>query len=217
MTLAQRAMEHPLLAPVYQRVWRPAWWLTAMAFDVPHFLREKRNAVEALRLGRGDVVLDVACGPGNFTAAYAEAVGPEGTAVGLDLSRPMLLRALVDNASLPGGAPGAAYVLGNAHRLPFESGSFDAVACYGALYLIPGPFKALDEMVRVVRPGGRIAVMTSVAPEPVRGFAQRVVGPAGMRVFGAHDITDRLTRAGFTEVVRETHGFFQYVAGTAPA
>ncbi len=212
MSLAQRAMEHRLLAPVYQRVWRPAWFLSAMAFDLPHFLHERQKAVAALRLEAGDRVLDIACGPGNFTSDYATAVGHSGVAVGVDLSRPMLARALLDNA-----ASGAHYVQGSAHRLPFAPDSFDAVACYGALYLIPDPFLAIAEMVRVVRPGGRVAVMTSVAPDAVRGIAQRAVGPAGLRVFGAHEVTERLEDAGFGDLTRETHGFFQYVAGTAPA
>lgn len=212
MSLAQRAMEHRLLAPVYQRVWRPAWFLSAMAFDVPHFLAERRKAVAALRLGPGDRVLDVACGPGNFTADYAVAVGTAGMAIGIDLSAPMLARALLDNS-----AEGAHYVRGSAHGLPFADDSFDAVACYGALYLIPDPFRAVDEMVRAVRPGGRIAVMTSFAPEPVRGLAQLAVGAAGLRVFGAREVTEHLRASGLVDVTIETHGFFQYVAGTASA
>jgi ubiquinone/menaquinone biosynthesis C-methylase UbiE len=211
MSLAQRAMEHRLLAPVYERVWRPAWFLSAMAFDVPNFLHEREKAVAALRLEPGDRVLDVACGPGNFTGVYAAAVGPSGVAVGIDLSRPMLERALVANS-----VTGAHYVQGSGHHLPFADDSFDSVACYGALYLIPDPFRAVEEMIRVLRPGGRIAVMTSVAPDAVRGLAQRAVGPAGLRVFGSHEVTERLEAAGFDEVSRETHGFFQYVAGTAP-
>jgi ubiquinone/menaquinone biosynthesis C-methylase UbiE len=183
-----------------------------MAFDIPHFLHEREKAVTALRLEPGGRVLDIACGPGNFTSDYAVAVGASGLAVGVDLSRPMLARALVDNA-----ATGAHYVQGSAHLLPFADGSFDAVACYGALYLIPDPFRAVAEMIRVVRPEGRVAVMTSVAPDAVRGLAQRAVGPAGLRVFGPHEVTERLGAAGFGEVSQEKHGFFQYVAGTAPA
>lgn len=92
------------------------------------------------------------------------------------------------------------------------------MACYGALYLIPDPFRALAEMVRVLRPGGRIAVMTSVATDRagVRRAAQRAVEPTGPRVFGVNDISGRLRDAGFAEVEQETHGFLQYVAGTAP-
>lgn len=204
-------MEHPFLAPVYQHVWRPAWWLGAMAFDLPHLLREKRKAIEALGLRPGSRVLDVACGPGNFTSAYADAVSPGGLAVGLDLSRPMLQQALRSNA-----APGTAYLVGSALQLPFDDATFDAVACYGALYLMPEPFRALTEVARVVRPGGRVAIMTTTAPDAVRGVAQQLARPSGLRIFGPDDVTGRLREAGFTDVSREVHGFFQYVAGTAP-
>lgn len=208
-------MEHPLLAPVYQHVWRPAWWLGAVAFDVPHLLREKEKAVAALRLAPGDRVLDVACGPGNFTRTYAAAVAAGGLAVGIDLSTPMLRQAVRTEARAEAPS-GASYVEGSAHALPFADGSFDAVACYGALYLIPDPYLALDEIVRVLRPGGRVAIMTTTAPDRLRGLAQAAARPSGLRVFGPDEITGRLREAGFGEVSREVHGFFQYVAGTAP-
>jgi ubiquinone/menaquinone biosynthesis C-methylase UbiE len=213
MSLALRAMHHPLLAPIYERAWRPALFLTAMGFDLPHYRHEKEKAVEALRLRHGSSVLDVACGPGNFTRVYADAVGPRGVAIGLDLSAPMLGRARADSS-----ASGAAYVLGSAHQLPFAEGSLDAVACYGALYLIPDPFRALDEMVRVVRPGGRIAVMTSLASDfrLLRRLQERATAPSGLRVFGRDEIFARLRTAGFGELTLETHGVLQYVAGTAP-
>lgn len=210
MSLAQRAMQHPLLAPVYERAWRPMWWLAAMGFDLPHLLRERQHAVEALRLSPGQSVLDVACGPGNFTDASAAAVGPDGLAVGVDLSRPMIERAVAAHS-------GPAYLLGSATRLPFRDRSFDAVACYGALYLIPEPFAALDEIIRVVRPGGRVALMASEAPGWLPAGATAAVERAvGLRALAADDLTGRLVRAGFGEVTHERHGLFQYVAGTAP-
>ena len=55
---------------------------------------EKRIARLLMGLGPGDGVLDVACGPGNFTRDFARAVGDEGLAVGVDASRPMLERAV---------------------------------------------------------------------------------------------------------------------------
>ena len=100
-SLAQRAMQHPLLAPVYERAWRPFFGWAFMGFDLDHLRHERSLTVAALRLRPGDVVLDVACGPGNFTAAFAAAVAPTGLAIGVDLSAPMLARARATNA-LPG-------------------------------------------------------------------------------------------------------------------
>ncbi len=49
--------------------------------------------------------------------------------------------------------------------LPFADATFDAVCCFGALYLMPEPFRVAREMVRVLRPGGRVAILTSYAPD----------------------------------------------------
>jgi len=213
-SLAQRAMQHPLLASVYERAWRPFLGWAFMGFDVDHLRHERALTVAALRLRPRDVVLDVACGPGNFTAAFAAAVAPTGRAIGVDLSAPMLARARATNAPA-----GATYLRGDATRLPFPDRSLDAVNCYAALYLIPEPYAAFDEMLRVLRPGGRIAIMTS-RESPYAWFrpAQaRALGASGLRMFGTDEFTGRLRAAGFTEVSQEIHGVAQYVSATAPA
>src|SRR5437763_330556 len=84
-------------------------------------------------------------------------LGEGGLVVGLDASRSMLEQAL--NEGVPSNV---AYVRGDATRLPFDDESFDAVCCFAALYFISDPLRALDEMARVLRPGGRVAIMTSV-------------------------------------------------------
>ncbi|MBD8868582.1 class I SAM-dependent methyltransferase [Nocardioides donggukensis] len=212
--LVQRLMRHPVLAGVYERAWRPALGWALLGFDLDHLRHEKELASAALRLAPGQVVLDLACGPGNFTATFAEAVAPAGLAVGVDLSAPMLDRARRDNAH-----PRAAYLRGDATDLPFPDGSFDAVGCYAALYLIPDPWAAFAELVRVLRPGGRLALMASrSSPHAlVRPVQARALGLSGLRMFGPDEFTDRLRAAGFTEVTRELRGVAQYVAGTAPA
>jgi len=212
-SLAQRAMQHPLLAPVYERAWRPFFGWAFMGFDLDHLRHERALTVAALRLTPGDVVLDVACGPGNFTAAFAAAVSPGGQAIGIDLSGPMLARARATNAH-----PRATYLRGDATRLPFPDGSLDAVNCYAALYLIPAPYAAFDEMLRVLRPGGRIAIMTSrESPhEWFRPAQARVLEASGLRMFGSDEFTGRLRAAGFTEISQEIHGVAQYVSATAP-
>lgn len=60
----------------------------------------------------------------------------------------MLTRAVLDNST-----PRTCYVRGDARALPFADATFDAVCCFGALYLMPEPFRVAHEMVRVLRPG----------------------------------------------------------------
>jgi SAM-dependent methyltransferase len=112
-------MQSRMLAPVYERAWRPVLGWAPMGFNLEHLRRERELTVDALRLGPGDV----ACGPGNFTRAFAQAVAPGGHAIGVDLSAPMLARARATNAH-----PSATYLRGDATRLPFPDGSVDAVA-----------------------------------------------------------------------------------------
>ncbi len=210
-SLAQRAMQSTLLAPVYERAWRPALFWAAMGFDLDHYRSEKQAAVDSLRLRPGARVLDLACGPGAFTRVLGESVGPNGRAVGVDLSAPMLQRARRDNAT---GV--TSYLRGSGHQLPFADGSLDAVLCYGALYLIPDPFRVLEEISRVVAPGGRVSLMASASSRlPGLGRLQAIIaGPAGLRVFDRDDFTGRLEAAGFVEIDREVRGLLQYVTAT---
>lgn len=213
-SLVQHVMEFPLLAQIYERWWRPAGALAFMGFNVQHFRTEKKQAVAALRLKGSAQVLDVACGPGNFTKVFAEALGPEGLAIGLDVSVPMLRRAVRFNSS-----PNAVYLRGDAHHLPFHDGAFDAVNCYAALYLIPQPELAFAEMLRVLRPGGRVALMTSRESRhaPVSAAQRQLLGRMGLRMFDPAEFTDALRAAGYTEVEQELHGVAQYVSATKPA
>ena len=84
---------------VYERWWRPALGRVAKGVGGPGMADEKRIARLLMGLGPGDGVLDVACGPGNFTRDFARAVGDDGLVVGVDASRPMLERARARDAA----------------------------------------------------------------------------------------------------------------------
>jgi SAM-dependent methyltransferase len=129
-SLGQRAMTSRALPIIYERLWRPIGvWLAFGAIGVGGAI-EHDETFEMLELDRDDVVLDVACGPGNVTRRLLGWIGKPGLVVGLDASPSMLERAVRDT-----DAPNAAYVRADAHRLPFRDASFDAVCCYAALYL----------------------------------------------------------------------------------
>jgi len=212
-SLVQRVMQNPLLAPVYEHAYRPVLAYALTGFDLDHVRHEQQRTVEALRLVPGSRVLDVACGPGLFTRRFADAVAPGGIAVGVDLSVPMLTQAVRRSA---GDRDGPVYVRASAHALPFPDAAFDAVSCYAALYLIPDPERALAEITRVLRPGGRVALMASAesAYGVVRRVQHTVLPHTGLRMFGDDELTGWLADHGYDEITRERHGVAQYVSGT---
>jgi SAM-dependent methyltransferase len=104
----------------------------------------------------GDRVLDLGCGSGTHFAWLANIVGPEGRIVGYD-PNPENLEVARSRIS---GQPYEAQVElhhGEIGALPFEDGVFDAVWCAGSLQYVADPVRAIREMVRVVRPGGKVA------------------------------------------------------------
>lgn len=207
MSLARRTMNHPAFALVYERAWRPAAFFVATGHTMQ---ADRRDAARTLRLGGDRRVLDIACGPGNFTRYLSEQLGPDGYAVGVDYSVPMLRQARADNAGSK-----VSYVRGDARRLPFPDGSFDAVCCFGALYLIPQPLVAAREMIRVLAPGGRIAISTSHRDEGWRGRAGTVIGGiGGLRLFDIDTFPVLFEAAGLVEIEQRVHGLLQYVSAT---
>ncbi|MEU1732734.1 methyltransferase domain-containing protein [Streptosporangium sp. NPDC020145] len=207
----QWLMRSGFLPGIYERVWRPAV-LGAMKGPFGPGTRQELALVgRMLELGPGDRVLDVACGPGNVTRALADGVGPAGLAVGLDASASMLARAVRDTRARDLGNVG--YVRGDAAGLPFLPGCFDAVSCLAALYLFEHPFEALAGMARVLRPGGRIAVMTT-RRVPYGGPLNALVGVAsGVRLFGDEEVVEALNRLGFSGLRHRAYGLVQFVNG----
>jgi ubiquinone/menaquinone biosynthesis C-methylase UbiE len=173
---------------------------------------ELRIARLLLGLAGGHRVLDVACGPGNFSREFAKAVGPQGLVVGLDASETMLARAVRDTEKA--GLDNVGYVRGDVAALPFGDGAFDAVCCFAALHLFADPFGAIDEMTRVLTAGGRIAILTSVrrqiALPPLKPIVERT---SGMRVFEQDEIVTALRERHYTDVHQRVSGLVQFVGG----
>ena len=198
---------------IYERWWRPALGWVAKGPLGPSMGDERRIARLLLGLGPGDGVLDVACGPGNFTRDFARLVGPAGLVVGLDASRTMLARAVRDTPEATEPDGNVAYVRADATFLPFRDESFDAVCCFAALHMMAEPFAALDEMERVLTPGGRIALLTSCRTRtaPARAWDGFVGSRLGMRMFEREEITQALADRGFDPIRSRIAGLAQFV------
>ncbi len=209
-TPAQRAMNSPLVAGVYERLWRPVAFYVASGVTTG---AEQRRAARALGLAGAHRLLDIACGPGNFTRQLAKRLPDDGLAIGLDISEPMLTRAVLDNSG-----PRTCYVRGDASTLPFPDETFDAVCCFGALYLMPEPFRVAHEMVRVLRPGGRMAILTSYAgqPPPVRQVMNVGARVMGLQMFERHAFTDLFSSSGLVDVAQQTQRTLQFVTAAKP-
>jgi demethylmenaquinone methyltransferase / 2-methoxy-6-polyprenyl-1,4-benzoquinol methylase len=159
----------------------------------------------------GDRVLDAACGTGDLALAAREAGGQ---VTGLDFSGRMLERARRKSDAIE-------WVQGDVLALPFDDASFDAATIGFGIRNVEDLDAGLSELARVVRPGGRLAVLELTRPQGVLrpffrlwfdmliplagkvlpGGAAYSYLPASVRRFpGPDDLADALRRAGFADV-----------------
>ena len=120
----------------------------------------KEHALDSLALTSGSRVLDVGCGPAIDTIAMARRVGVTGSVVGVDSDPWMVEEA--NRLAVDGGIGACTrHVVGDATSLAFGEGQFDACFCERVLQHLTwtDAGKAAQEMVRVLRPGGRLAVV----------------------------------------------------------
>jgi ubiquinone/menaquinone biosynthesis C-methylase UbiE len=128
----------------HESVLRSHRWRTAensAAFLLPH-------------LRRNMAVLDIGCGPGNITAGLARKVD-HGSIVGIDISDAVIEMALAEQAQK---AANLTFQVGDVYQLDFPDGHFDVVYAHQVLQHLARPVEALEEMRRVLKPEGLLAV-----------------------------------------------------------
>jgi len=115
----------------------------------------KRQILDLLQPLESRYVLDVGCGTGDDSREIASLVGANGRVVGIDYSEAMVIEARrrAANSNLP-----LEFCTGDAMTLDFADASFDCVRCENVLLHLRDGSKALNEMIRVARSGGRIVV-----------------------------------------------------------
>jgi demethylmenaquinone methyltransferase/2-methoxy-6-polyprenyl-1,4-benzoquinol methylase len=132
---------------------------TVMTAGLHHRWRER--AADLAGVGPGSRVLDVATGTGDLAIELARRVAPGGEVVGSDFSEAMLARARVKPR--PAGAE-LSFEWGDALELPYADGTFDAATVGFGARNFSDLARGLAEMVRVVRPGGRVVVLEFTSP-----------------------------------------------------
>src|SRR6202158_320243 len=103
---------------------------------------------------QGETVLDIGCGAGTDLLLAARKVGPSGRAIGIDMTETMRDRARA--SAVAAGLTNVEVRAGDATTLPLPDASIDVIISNGVLNLVPEKDKAFAEILRVLRPGGRL-------------------------------------------------------------
>lgn len=175
-------------------------------------VQRRRELVRAALGARpGDRILDVGCGPGFYVTELLEAVGPEGSVVGLDISADMLAVA----AKRAEGHGNVTFYEADASSLPVPDASFDRAVCVQVLEYVRDVPTALREMHRALRPGGRVlvwdvdwatvswhAIDRQLTRRVLAAWDKHLTHPSLPRTLAA-----QLRNAGFDDVRMDAHAF----------
>ena len=164
--------KNPSACPYGQRFW----------VEAPHPLITRERLRETLEPEAGERILEIGPGTGYYTLRLADWVGREGTLEIFDIQQEMLDHTMRQVAEA--GVVNVTATQGDAQDLPYEEASFDAVVLTTVLGEIPDQERALAEIARVLKPGGRLVVGELMGdPHYVNpGALERRAGTAGLRL-----------------------------------
>lgn len=156
---------------------RPSGWLARRIYRrATAHQAGFQHALSAAPVGPDDRVLDVGCGGGAFLALVLERGA---AAAGVDHSPDMLATTRDQNAQALVDGRLELHQADVAH-LPFAADTFSHVFCLNAFFFFPDPQRVIAEMARVLKPGGRLAVLT--VPPEAEAKIRRIFGPFGRRM-----------------------------------
>jgi ubiquinone/menaquinone biosynthesis C-methylase UbiE len=194
-----------MMAPSHQQTVQEQFTKTADAFaryvvrDTPEMVAEK---VAFAQVRAADLLLDVCCGPGAFLLAVAPLVR---FARGIDLTEEMIRQARAFQAERR--IRNVYFERGEAERLPYGDGVFDFVTSQYAFHHLPAPGVVLQEMIRVAKPGSRLLLIDSLAPEAdvrwdLHNRIEVLRDPSHTQTLRLTDFRDMFRAAGL-QVVRQ--------------
>lgn len=148
-------------------------WLDGIPEDALASFAGTGNPFHLGPLLPGERVVDVGSGAGLDSLIAARMVGAEGRVIGVDMTPDMLSRAR--SAAAEAGRANVTFHEGYAEALPVPDGWADVVISNGVLNLMPDKAAALNEMARVLKPGGRLQIGDIVVQRPVPESAKRQI------------------------------------------
>jgi ubiquinone/menaquinone biosynthesis C-methylase UbiE len=186
--------------------------VSTITFGFEGRFREKQLALAKLQ--PGERVLDVGCGTGTLAIAAKKHVGANGSVTGVDPAAEMIERA---SAKAQRAAADVAFRTAAAEELPFANGTFDVVLSSLMLHHLPKETRraGVKEMLRVLKPGGRLLAIDFGQASGKRGFLARIHGHGGVN---ANALVALMTEAELDVMESGWAGKWdlQYVLATAP-
>lgn len=188
------------------------YWIQYSATIRAMFAPLTNALIEHAGINEGQTVLDVAGGPGEPGLTIAEKVGPNGSVTCTDAVAEMVEAAR--NDATRRGLTNVQFHQCSADSLPFPDNYFDTTVCRLGIMLVPDPLAAVREMLRVTKPGGRLAlavwhkseinpfcyVVTNVMAQHVNAPAADPDAPNAFRFAESGKLANVLTEAGAREV-----------------
>lgn len=216
LTFVVGLVRSPLVSFLYERGWRQNF--NRSGFPGPD--EEFKMAQEYFKPAEGGLLVDVSCGSGLFSRKFAKS-GAYSKVVALDFSENMLRQCYdfikqddtILNANL-------ALVRADVSRLPFQSGSVDAVHAGAALHCWPSPSNAIAEICRILRSSGvfvgtTFLRYTAATPWIALPFRQRILG--SYAYFTEEEIKDLCTSCGLTNYQSKVQQSFIMFSAEKPS
>ncbi|XP_060171953.1 uncharacterized methyltransferase At2g41040, chloroplastic [Lycium barbarum] len=197
----------PVVSFLYERGWRQAF--NRSGFPGPD--EEFKMAQEYFKVAEGGVLVDISCGSGLFSRKFAKC-GAYSRVVALDFSENMLRQCydfIKNDESII--SSNLALVRADVSRLPFFSGSIDAVHAGAALHCWPSPSNAIAEINRILRSGGVFVGTTFLRVNPSAPTIFRALEQSATRTysyFTQEEIEDLVTTCGLINYTSKVQGSF---------
>ena len=169
-------------------------WIMGWIMPIAHDSINK-HVLPLMDLDLQDDLLDVGCGPGYFLKKHASNVR---SVAGLDFSEVMIKMATRKNrARIKAGT--AKFVQGEASKLPWNDNTFSIVTSTGSFVAFPKPLDSIEEMYRVLRPGGRAVISIEWNAEDGVDHSKKIK-EWGIQILSEADIRSMMKEAGFSDI-----------------